>query len=72
MSDHVYFASAILFDAVDNLARRWKYTLQIGSDDRIQRSALFPTHGFRLFVQQAKLGTAIGKCRCKVDQTYVR
>jgi hypothetical protein len=49
---------AIVFAKVDAVARRWGYTLQIGTDRRISRAASFPSESLRRVAQQSQLSNA--------------
>ncbi|CAG8636281.1 17603_t:CDS:2 [Acaulospora morrowiae] len=70
----------ILMDVVDPSAKKWNYTLQIGTDIRISNAASFPSQGFRRIATQSKLSNGIirtvngtsasGINGVKITQTY--
>lgn len=50
---------ALIFNAIDSVARRFDYTLQIGTDIRLLRASNYPTRGLRLMQQHTSLANAI-------------
>ncbi|KAF9279124.1 hypothetical protein BGZ68_008118 [Mortierella alpina] len=50
---------AVIFNAIDTVARKFDYTLQIGTDIRLLRAANYPNRGLRLMVQHTSLTNAI-------------
>lgn len=52
---------ALIFNAIDAVARKFDYTLQIGTDIRLAQAANYPNRGFRLMQQHTALSNAICK-----------
>lgn len=52
---------AVVFNAIDTLARKFDYTLQIGTDIRLAQAANYPNRGLRLMQQHTALSNAICK-----------
>jgi len=52
---------AVVFNAIDTLARKFDYTLQIGTDIRLAQAANYPNRGIRLMEQHTALSNAICK-----------
>lgn len=52
---------ALVFNAIDAVARKFDYTLQFGTDVRLSQAANYPNRGFRLMQQQTALTNAICK-----------
>jgi len=50
---------ALIFSAIDSVAKRFDYTLQIGTDIRLLRASNYPSRGLRLMQQHTSLANAI-------------
>ncbi|KAF9413059.1 hypothetical protein BGZ94_000850 [Podila epigama] len=62
---------ALIFNAIDAAARKFDYTLQVGTDVRLSRAANYPDRGFRLMQQQTALTNAILKTSATANQTKI-
>ncbi|KAJ3289502.1 hypothetical protein HK104_007417, partial [Borealophlyctis nickersoniae] len=51
--------AGIYLDRLDHPSRRYKYTLHIGTDIRLQEAAAYPPPSKRLFLQQSQLSNAL-------------
>ncbi|KAF9437391.1 hypothetical protein BGZ76_000926 [Entomortierella beljakovae] len=62
---------ALIFNAIDTVARKFDYTLQIGTDIRLLRAANYPNRGFRLMQQHTSLTGAILKSSPTANTTKI-
>ncbi|KAI1317508.1 hypothetical protein EDD11_008315 [Mortierella claussenii] len=54
-------AGALVLNAIDTIARKFSYTLQIGKDIRLAQAANYPSRGLRMMQQHTALADAILK-----------
>ncbi|PVU87965.1 hypothetical protein BB561_006096 [Smittium simulii] len=50
---------AIIFEKIDPKTRNYKYTLQIGNNDRIKAAGIFSSVIEKMIIQQSSIGTAL-------------
>ncbi|KAG0019644.1 hypothetical protein BGZ82_011827 [Podila clonocystis] len=62
---------ALVFNAIDAIARKFDYTLQFGTDIRLSQAANYPNRGFRLMQQQTALTNAILKSSSVANSTKI-
>ncbi|KAF9186902.1 hypothetical protein BGZ51_001692 [Haplosporangium sp. Z 767] len=62
---------AVIFNAIDAVARKFDYTLQFGKDIRLSRAANYPERGFRMMQQQTALSNAILKSSPVANATTI-
>ncbi|KAF9586403.1 hypothetical protein BGW38_005680 [Lunasporangiospora selenospora] len=62
---------AVIFNAIDFVARKFDYTLQVGKDVRLSRAANYPKRGIRLMEQHTALVGAILKSSQKAATTKI-
>ncbi|KAG0345236.1 hypothetical protein BG004_003854 [Podila humilis] len=62
---------ALVFNAIDAIARKFDYTLQFGTDIRLSQAANYPNRGFRLMQQQTALTNAILKTSPVANNTKI-
>ncbi|KAG0365950.1 hypothetical protein BGZ54_005998 [Gamsiella multidivaricata] len=62
---------ALIFHAIDAVARKFDYTLQIGTDVRLLRAANYPMRGLRLMQQHTALVDAIMKTSPTTNSTKI-
>ncbi|KAI8928312.1 hypothetical protein BC831DRAFT_548420 [Entophlyctis helioformis] len=53
--------AAVLFKRVDHPNKNYSYVMQVGNDERLDKTPGFPTSGFRMLLQQAQLSNAIAR-----------
>ncbi|KAK3828786.1 MAG: hypothetical protein J3Q66DRAFT_307161 [Benniella sp.] len=62
---------ALIFSAIDSVAKRFDYTLQIGTDIRLLRASNYPSRGLRLMQQHTSLANAILKTSSAANATKI-
>ncbi|KAG0053436.1 hypothetical protein BGZ89_002912 [Linnemannia elongata] len=62
---------ALIFNAIDAVARKFDYTLQIGTDIRLAQAANYPNRGLRLMQQHTALSNAILKTSATANATRI-
>ncbi|KAF9349498.1 hypothetical protein BGX26_012228 [Mortierella sp. AD094] len=62
---------ALIFNAIDAVARKYDYTLQIGTDIRLLSAANYPNRGLRLMQQHTALIGAILKTSSVANATKI-
>ncbi|KAI8602336.1 hypothetical protein EDD21DRAFT_372164 [Dissophora ornata] len=62
---------ALIINAIDNVARKFDYTLQIGTDIRLLSAANYPNRGLRLMQQHTALTDAIFKTSPNANTTTI-
>ncbi|KAG0204882.1 hypothetical protein BGX28_003341 [Mortierella sp. GBA30] len=62
---------AVIFNTIDAVARKFDYTLQIGTDIRLLRAANYPNRGLRLMIQHTSLANAILKTSPVANTTKI-
>ncbi|KAG0052778.1 hypothetical protein BGZ83_002132 [Gryganskiella cystojenkinii] len=62
---------AVVFNAIDTIARKFDYTLQIGTDIRLSQAANYPNRGLRLMQQHTALSNAILKSSPTANTTRI-
>ncbi|KAG0321451.1 hypothetical protein BGZ99_003922 [Dissophora globulifera] len=62
---------ALILNAIDAVARKFDYTLQIGKDIRLVQAANYPQRGIRLMQQQTSLTNAIFKTSPTANGTRI-
>ncbi|KAF9098547.1 hypothetical protein BGX27_000767 [Mortierella sp. AM989] len=62
---------ALIFNVIDAVARKFDYTLQIGTDSRLLRAANYPDRGIRLMQQHTSLTNAILKSSSVANATKI-
>ncbi|PVU96703.1 hypothetical protein BB561_001027 [Smittium simulii] len=50
---------AIIFEKIDTKTRNYKYTLQIGTNDRMKAAGIFSSVIEKMIIQQSSIGTAL-------------
>ncbi|KAF9206131.1 hypothetical protein BGZ49_002958 [Haplosporangium sp. Z 27] len=62
---------ALIFNTIDAIARKFDYTIQVGTDIRLSQAANYPNRGLRLMQQHTALTGAILKTSSTANTTKI-